>query len=908
MSNKISNLVFLRESMFFKHKILFSLLLFANQILATHNRGGEITYVHISGLTYEFTITTCTDVGSSTQTDRDELYLDFDLGTPYAQTDTLQRVIFTAMPFDHKKNVYKGIHTFTSAGTHRITMEDPNRNAGILNIYPSGPSGSNSDDVVFALETYLIIDPTQGAAGANNSVQFDDCPCPEIACVNKPYCYNPLAYDIDDDSLSYELVPPLGVQAVPLSIPVVYMYPDDIGGGNMSIDPINGTVCWNNPMVQGEFNFTIKISEWRNGNLVGSVIRDIQLTVQANCLNDPPEIDPIPDTCFTAGDTFALNITGFDINNDDLEMVASGLPMSVSSSPAQFSYVTNLGGVTGTFLWETNCSHIKPGNYSVMIALTDDGDPVFSDYETFSITVKPPIVTGLSANAFGNGVDLSWDPSICTNADGYKIYRTINTNFTFPDCCSPFDLEDHGFTYIGQVIGANNTSFYDNTSLTLGIDYCYVVTAIYSFGQVESCPSDTSCARLIKEVPVITHVSVINTSSNAGSDTIMWSKPTELDTIQYPGPYHYKVYHGTSPSNVDTLIGSTTTSIFLENTDTVLVHNNVDTESQANFYRVELFYTNNLSDSLVGSTNTAGSVFLTTISNDNEIKLTWNEQVPWINNSYEIFRSNAINGTFVNIGNVAIQEFLDTGLVNGAEYCYYVQSSGYYTSSSIVNPILNKSQKVCATPIDLTPPCPPVIDIQGDCIEGENVIFWTNPNNSCADDVMSYNLYFGPTDTSDLELIAVINDNLDTSFIHSYDWNGLNSVAGCYAVTATDSAQYGNESVLSDTVCVDNCPEYWLPNVFSPNGDGENDYFTAIEPFNYIESIHIQIFNRWGQLVFESRDPFFRWNGNSLESNEPVPSGVYYYLCTANSIRLSGIVPVSIQGFLHLFRDYNSFE
>ena len=114
--------------------------------MATHNRGGEITYTHISGLTYEFVITTCTDVGSSS-TDRDELYLDFDLGTSYAQRDTLLRFSQTSMPFDHKKNVYKGIHTFTSAGTHRVSMEDPNRNLGIENIYTQ--SGGNSDDVVF---------------------------------------------------------------------------------------------------------------------------------------------------------------------------------------------------------------------------------------------------------------------------------------------------------------------------------------------------------------------------------------------------------------------------------------------------------------------------------------------------------------------------------------------------------------------------------------------------------------------------------------------------------------------------------------------------------------------------------------------------------------------------------------
>ena len=68
------------------------ILLVPITILGSHNRGGEITYKHIAGLTYEFTITTCTDLGSSTGADRPELYLDFDLGAPYGQRDTLLRV------------------------------------------------------------------------------------------------------------------------------------------------------------------------------------------------------------------------------------------------------------------------------------------------------------------------------------------------------------------------------------------------------------------------------------------------------------------------------------------------------------------------------------------------------------------------------------------------------------------------------------------------------------------------------------------------------------------------------------------------------------------------------------------------------------------------------------------------
>ena len=130
--------------------ILMAIFVLPQLVFATHNRGGEITYRHISGLTYEFTITTCTDIGSQAQADRDRLYLDFGDG----QGDTLDRLQpVSTMPLDHQKNVYVGQHTYTSPGTYYIMMEDPNRNAGVLNIYPNG--GGQSDNVVFALKSKL---------------------------------------------------------------------------------------------------------------------------------------------------------------------------------------------------------------------------------------------------------------------------------------------------------------------------------------------------------------------------------------------------------------------------------------------------------------------------------------------------------------------------------------------------------------------------------------------------------------------------------------------------------------------------------------------------------------------------------------------------------------------------------
>jgi len=876
-----------------KHILLLIIGLLPVLVFATHNRGGEITYRHISGLTYEFTITTCTDEGPNSQADRDELYILFGDG----EGDTIPRVSETSLILDHKKNVYIGQHTYTSPGSYTICMEDPNRNADVINIYPGG--GGNSDNVVFSIQSKLVIDPFSGNSGANNSVVFDDCPCPARACIGQQYCYNQLAVDPDGDSLSYVLVAPFGESCTPLTVPTMYQFPHLAGGStsSLNIDPVTGTMCWDSPSMIGEFNYTIKITEWRNGVVVGYVIRDVQLTVESNCTNLSPVIDPIPDLCVTAGDNIQFNVTATDPNSNSLFLTASSLALTTNTNPASFTDTVGVGNVTGVFTWNTSCDNIKVGPYQVLFAVVDNGDPQFADYESIMISIIPPQVTGTSAVPFGNGVTVTWDPTTCSNAEGYRIYRTTNPTINLPDCCSDPDLTGNGFTQIGEVFGINNTSYIDNTSLTLGIEYCYIVRAFYKFGQIESCPSDTSCARLKKEVPVITHVSVLQTDAVNGIDSIMWSKPTEIDTNQYPGPYMCKIYHGLNASNVSTLVGQTTLSTNLYNSDTTFTHFNVDTESQENYYRVELFYDSLGTSLLVGTSNYAGSVFISTVPNDNQITISWNEDVPWINTNYSIYRSNSFSGPFSLIGSSSTQSYIDTGLVNGSQYCYFVESDGYYTSSSIVSPILNLSQITCDTPIDLTAPCPPYLSINGDCELGENTLIWTNPNNSCADDVMSYNLYYSPIEGGEMTLIETFDNIGDTTYLH----NDNGSIAGCYTITAVDSVQYGNESDSSNVVCFDNCPSYWLPNVFSPNGDGVNDLFSALVPYNYVESIHIQIYNRWGQVIFETTNPDVDWDGKHMETGTLVPDGVYYYLCTVNTIRLVGIEPIILKGFFHLF-------
>ena len=187
-------------------------------------------------------------------------------------------------------------------------------------------------------------------------------------------------------------------------------------------------------MMQGEYNFTIKIKEWRNGFEVGYVIRDIQLSVSAFS-NNPPAIAPVPDKCVNVNDTLNFIIYGNDPNQDFLEISESGLPFNLPISPATFSFTNGNGYANAIVNWKTQCSHIQLAPYLINIQLTDDGTPSLSDFESFNIKVRPPKLDGLSINAVGNSVYLSWNKPICNNATGYKIYRKSGTSSTLVNCC-----------------------------------------------------------------------------------------------------------------------------------------------------------------------------------------------------------------------------------------------------------------------------------------------------------------------------------------------------------------------------------------------------------------------------------------------------------------------------------------
>jgi len=70
-----------------------------------------------------------------------------------------------------------------------------------------------------------------------------------------------------------------------------------------------------------------------------------------------------------------------------------------------------------------------------------------------------------------------------------------------------------------------------------------------------------------------------------------------------------------------------------------------------------------------------------------------------------------------------------------------------------------------------------------------------------------------------------------------------------------------------------------IPNAFTPNGDTTNDTFDILgDPSSSITMYHIQVYNRWGQLVFSETDISKPWNGQMNNTGEACPDGVYVWV------------------------------
>jgi len=906
---------------------------------ATHLRAGEITVERVScnGLTFRIKITAYTNLGSPVKFS--DGTLNFGDGSTI-QTPTIDNTIRPELGAGIGFVEFETTHVFPGPGYYIITYKERNRNAGILNM-------ANSVNTQFFLETVIIIDPF---IGCDNSPKLLVPPI-DKGCTGKAWFHNPGAYDIDGDSLSYEFTIPKQDKNVPVNnyrdpnlkefydrIGLNYSAANETQNGSptFTINRETGTIIWDAPGAPGEYNIAFRIIQWRKIGIawrqIGYVTRDMQIVID-DCRNERPELTVPQDVCVEAGTSISETIFGDDPDPADSlkieafsEIFAFNPPATYSPLPAKFQGPPRPAQLN--FNWNTNCSHVKDQPYQITFKISDKSTqgPSLVQFKTWRIKVvgPKPVWKTAAVDLATRSANLEWENYACaSSATTMEVWRRVDSFNGIVGPCITGMPDSFGYTRIAILpIG---TTRYTNTGLASGAKYCYRLVAVFPLPKGgKSIVSQEICVPPFKaDRAVITNVTIDKTDDRNGQITVKWRSPFEIDKINFPPPYSYKVFRAEGFSGkiklVETFPGT--------RPDSVWVDTGLNTRDIIYNYRILGFDTNGIR---IDSSAVASSVRLEIKQSFKQLELRWIANVPWSNNTFDFPTHSIFRGPggsdetqLVKIADANVNQkgfvFVDENLDETKTYCYRVEANGSYGNLKIQTPLINFSQISCAQPsVDnpptcnpsLLPPRPEDIDCNkyfesASCNSSNlfsNTLTWKRSlDPGCQINISSYAIYYAAKVGDEFKkLPGVVTD---TFFVH----NNLPSFAGCYKISAIDRS--GKESELSDQLCFDNCPYYEMPNVFTPNGDNCNDVFSAYSTRSigeggtsncsqksltsaqildlqkrcarFVQKVTFTVFNRWGGQVYSyesggERNIYVDWDGKD-NNRKDLATGVYYY-------------------------------
>lgn len=977
---------------------LFIILLFviagSYDAMATHLRAGQITArrLNCNSLTFRITITVYTNTfNTNVLFGGDDDILDFGDGSD-PDNDGRPGILVPEQPNVPRPDLgehvamatYEIDWTYSGNSTYIISYSEPNRNEGVVNM-------DGSVNTRFYIETQISLDPFFGCNRNTPILQIDPI---DVGCTHVAWFHNPGAADLDGDSLSYEMLIPFRARN---STVVNYRSPNDpsfysdYSRGDetgtktpvFSINSNDGTVTWDAPGMKGEYNIAFLIREWRRieGEWVsiGFVRRDMQILIE-ECENQRPDLIVPEDICVEAGTTINETIFGTDPDFNDVkieafsEILDPSFPSRATVSPAGV-YQHSVPPAELEFEWKTECLHVKDQPYQVVFKITDKSNagPNLVTFKTWRIrVVGPPPVLDNDPVAMANGsAEISWQEYVCENATVMQIWRRVDSLKFEPDSCQTGMPPNLGYQLIAQQEigdGAPN-GFIDTNNgqgLAGGAVYCYRIVATFPLPRGgESYVSNEVCVEIPADEPVITNVTVDRTDANTGQITVKWLPPFDLDPAISPPPYTYSVYRSEGLSQ------STPEPVATNTAATELTDINLNTLDLT--YNYQIIARDANGTLIPDSSAVASSVRLEAQSQLNRIDLTWQAQVPWsiqvAGYPHKLSRieteETSLPVTLADFeGNQTLFQteidvtasglsYVDEGnLETGKLYCYVVETLGTYGNENPLikdlEPFHNFSQIVCSQPGDSIPPCKPTPPVLANlACEGDrllcnpnlfsNSLSWTRTDDpDCgANDIAYYLIYYSKTIDGTFVELQDQNNQPIRVFGNSYEHTrNLTSYAGCYKIAAVDRS--GNISELSESSCIDNCPNYRLPNVFTPDGDACNNVFSAYgnllnqvgeeSPGNCIEDIDrtndqeycaryvlkvdFMVFNRWGKEVYEyeselgneNKSIYINWDGRSSDGSD-LSTGVYYYMATVTFDTYDPAKREKIyKGWIHLLR------
>jgi gliding motility-associated-like protein len=259
-----------------------------------------------------------------------------------------------------------------------------------------------------------------------------------------------------------------------------------------------------------------------------------------------------------------------------------------------------------------------------------------------------------------------------------------------------------------------------------------------------------------------------------------------------------------------------------------------------------------------------------TVINNADIEVDWLPAPFAPGGTFDVQRStDGINFASVGILPPSTVQYIDqTANVGALSYYYQVLASdscGYWSAPS------NHSRSIL---------------LQIDASDGTAHLNW-NAYSQWANGVLQYELEAQPFDGGNWTHVATLPD----SVLSYHDVVGVIGHEGaCYRVTATEAAGGNDATSRSNEVC--NPGTLWIPNTVTPNGDGSNDVW-VIQALASFPGSGVHVYNRWGNLVYESADYQNDWRGTNGNTGAILPDGTYFYILFVSDGRvLKGYVTI----------------
>ena len=375
------------------------LTMYGEQAKASHAMGADLTYECLGGNTYKVRFSFYRDcIGIAAPAN---VYVNIrsascgqNLGvTCYPIPGTGQEVTYLCPTAQSTCNggTFTGIQEWVYEGVVTLPMQCTDwmfsyslccRNAAITTI--SSP-GSNTFFIYATLNNTI--------SPCNSAPVFTNKPVP-FACLGQQLCFNHGATDADGDSLVYSLVNPRQTATNNVSYIAPYSATNPLSSSPaMQFNSATGDICFTPTQLQVTV-MAVLVQEYRNGQLIGSVVRDIQITV-LNCTNDLPTLSGINgttdfDMTVCAEDSFCFNVLSNDIN------AGQQLSLFYNNAIAGGTF-TSAGSPhpTGTFCWKPTQADISNTPHCFTLRVNDDACP-YNGVNSYSYCIT---VTGIIVDA-----------------------------------------------------------------------------------------------------------------------------------------------------------------------------------------------------------------------------------------------------------------------------------------------------------------------------------------------------------------------------------------------------------------------------------------------------------------------------------------------------------------------------